>query len=81
MIVVVVVTMLLTWTCFINRHLRANPHDIDKWIEFAAFQERFVTIGGRAAPGAADDKRIAVLQTALRDNADDERLLLAYLTA
>lgn len=64
-----------------NERLRVAPHDVDQWLAFAAFQERFVAAQGRPAPGAVDDKRIAVLQAALRDNGDDERLLLAYLQA
>lgn len=43
--------------------------------------EHFVAVGGRAAAGAADDKRISVLQAALRENGRDERLLLSYLSA
>jgi hypothetical protein len=45
-----------------NEHLRAHPHDVDAWLAFAAFQEQFVSAHGRPAPGAVDDKRIAVLQ-------------------
>lgn len=45
-----------------NERLRSSPHDIDCWLAFASFQEQFVGAHGRPAPGAADDKRIAVLQ-------------------
>lgn len=48
-----------------NEHLRKQPHDIEQWLAFAAFQEQFVAAHGRPAPGAADDKRIAVLQVTL----------------
>jgi hypothetical protein len=88
-----------------NERLRANPHDIDGWLAFAAFQDQFVAVQGRPPPGAADEKRISIFQvsktktdrfnsiqfnsiqsictdfqkSALRENGDDERLLLAYL--
>jgi hypothetical protein len=65
-----------------NERLRQTPHDVALWLEFAAFQEQFVLAQSDASDAAAvDDKRIAILEAALRDNADSDELQIAYLEA
>jgi hypothetical protein len=66
-----------------NERLRATPHDVALWLEFAAFQEPFLRAQSDRVvdSGAIDDKRIAVLEAALRENADSDEVQLAYLEA
>jgi hypothetical protein len=65
-----------------NERLRITPHDVALWLEFAAFQEPFLRAqSDRVDGGAIDDKRIAVLEAALRENADSDEVQLAYLEA
>jgi hypothetical protein len=65
-----------------NERLRSSPHDIALWLEFAAFQDQFLRAqADRVDIASIDDKRIAVLEAALRDNGDSDELQLAYLEA
>jgi hypothetical protein len=64
-----------------NRAVRERPEDLHVWLDFAAFQDEAAALGPRrrGAERATAEKKLAVLERALRHHPASEELLLALL--
>lgn len=59
-----------------NEKLRERPNDVDLWLEFVAFQDKFFM--GRADASTAE-KKLSILKRALEENPTSTALIRAYL--
>jgi hypothetical protein len=72
-----------------NFRLREDPKDVSNWLEYAEFQDEFVTMGSTKQKdrekvkedGVTLEKKIAIYEKALEANPGSETLLLAHLSA
>ena len=76
--------LILRKTAHHNKATRGRPHSLEAWMDFAAFQLEVATfLGGKRGVGmlGAQEKRVDILQQALRFLPGNERLLSALLEA
>ena len=72
---------LLRRTKMFNQAVRESPHDVKVWIEFARFQDQFLALTNKRAEAAQlIEKKIAILEQALRHHPNHETLLLMLLS-
>lgn len=63
-------------TKVLNKTLLANPKDIDSWLEYIRFQEHFYM---KMTKIQLAERKMEILNKALRDNASNERLYREYI--
>jgi hypothetical protein len=65
-----------------NARTRENPHDLQLWLDFAAFQQEVGRAkGGRYSARSIAEKQVSILEQALQYHSTSPQLVLALLKA
>ena len=72
---------LMRRTKMFNQAARESPHDVKVWIDFAQFQDQFLALTNKRAEAAQlIEKKITILEQALRHHPNNETLLLMLMS-
>jgi len=72
---------LMRRTKMFNQAVRERPQDTQVWIDFARFQDQFLALTNKRSEAAQlVEKKIAIIEQALRHHPQDETLLLMFMS-